>query len=35
MKKFTMWLLSAVFVALIACSIQSISADHESGEGFF
>ena len=35
MKKFTMWLLSAVFVALIAGSIQSISADHESGEGIF
>jgi len=34
-KKFTMWLLSAVFVALIACSIQSISADHESSEGIF
>ncbi len=27
MKKFTIALLSAVFVALIACSIQSISAD--------
>ena len=35
MKKFTMWLLSAVFVTLIACSIQSISADHESGKGIF
>jgi len=38
MKKFTIWLLSAVFVALIACSIQSISADHEwqmDGEGIF
>ena len=35
MKKFTIWLLSAVFVTLIACSIQSISADHESGEGIF
>ena len=35
MKKFTMWLLGAVFVALIACSIQSTSADHESGEGIF
>ena len=34
-KKFTMWLLSAVFVALIACSIQSTSADHESSEGIF
>ena len=30
-----MWLLSAVFVTLIACSIQSISADHESSEGIF
>ena len=28
MKKFTIVLLSTVFVALIACSIQSISADH-------
>ena len=35
MKKFTVWLLSAVFVTLIACSIQSISADHESDEGIF
>jgi len=35
MKKFTIVLLSTVFVALIACSIQSISADHESGEGIF
>ena len=35
MKKFTMWLLSAVFLTLIACSIQSISADHESSEGIF
>jgi len=35
MKKFTIWLLSAVFVTLIACSIQSISADHESDEGIF
>ena len=30
-----MWLLSAVFVTLIACSIQSVSADHESSEGIF
>ena len=30
-----MWLLSAVFLTLIACSIQSISADHESNEGIF
>ena len=35
MKKFTVWSLSAVFIALIACSIQSISADHESDEGIF
>jgi len=31
-----MWLLSVVFVALIACSIQSVSADHlEPGTGLF
>jgi len=35
MKKFTIWLLSVIFVALIAGSIQSISADHESGKGIF
>ena len=35
MKKFTVALLSVIFVALITCSIQSISADHESGEGIF
>ena len=35
MKKFTIALLGAIFVALIACSIQSISADHESDEGIF
>ena len=35
MKKFTIWLLSAVFVALIACSIQLVSADHESSKGIF
>ena len=35
MKKFTVWSLSAVFIALIACSIQSISADHETGKGIF
>ena len=35
MKKFTIALLGAIFVALIACSIQSISADHESSEGIF
>ena len=28
-------LLGVIFVALIACSIQSIYADHESGEGIF
>ena len=28
-------LLGVVFVALIACSIQSVSADHESSEGIF
>ena len=28
-------LLGAIFVALIACSIQSVSADHESDEGIF
>jgi len=36
MKKFTMLLLSVIFVALIACSIQSVYADHlEPGEGIF
>jgi len=35
MKKFTMWLLSAIFVTLIACSIQSVSADHETDKGIF
>ena len=35
MIKFTIALLGAIFVALIACSIQSISADHESDEGIF
>ena len=35
MKKFTVWSLSAVFIALIACSIQSISADHETDKGIF
>jgi len=35
-KKFTIALLSVIFVALIACSIQSISADHlEPGIGIF
>ena len=35
MKRFTKILLGAIFVALAACSIQSISADHESGKGIF
>jgi len=36
MKKFTIALLGAIFVALIACSVQSISADHlEPGTGLF
>ena len=36
MKKFTILLLSVIFVALVACSIQSISADHlEPGQGIF
>ena len=36
MKKFTIALLSTIFVALIACSVQSISADHlEPGPGIF
>ena len=35
MKWLIMQLLGVIFVALIACSIQSISADHESGEGIF
>jgi len=34
-KKFTIVLLSVIFVALIAGSVQSISADHESGKGIF
>ena len=34
-KKFAIALLGIIFVALIACSIQSVSADHESGEGIF
>jgi len=34
-KKFTVALLSVIFVALTTCSIQSIYADHESGEGIF
>jgi len=35
MKWLVMQLLGAIFVALIACSIQSVSADHESSEGIF
>jgi len=35
MKWLVMPLLGVIFVALIACSIQSIYADHESGEGIF
>ena len=35
MKWLVMPLLGVIFVALIACSIQSISADHESGQGIF
>jgi len=35
MKRFTKILLGAIFVALIACSIQSISADHETDKGIF
>ena len=30
-----MLLLGVIFVALIACSIQSVSADHETGKGIF
>ena len=35
MKKFTIALLSTIFVALVACSIQSIYADHELDNGIF
>ena len=35
MKWLVMPLLGVIFVALVACSIQSISADHESGKGIF
>ena len=37
MKKFTIALLSAIFVVLIACSVQSIYADHilRDGKGIF
>ena len=34
-KWLVMPLLGVIFVALTACSIQSISADHESGKGIF
>ena len=35
MKRFTIALLSVIFAALITCSVQSISADHESDKGIF
>ena len=35
MKWLVIPLLGVVFVALIACSIQSTSADHETGKGIF
>ena len=36
MKKFTIALLSTVFVALITCSVQSVTADHvEPGDGIY
>ena len=36
MKKLTTALLSTVFVALIACSVQSVTADHSlGGQGIF
>jgi len=35
MKRFTKILLGAIFVALIACSIQLVYADHESSGGIF
>ena len=37
MKKSTILLLSTIFVALIACSVQSVTADHilEDGKGIF
>jgi hypothetical protein len=34
-KKFTVALLSVIFVVLLVGSVQSISADHESGKGIF
>ena len=35
MKEYTIGLLSTIFVTLVTCSIQSVSADHESDEGIF
>ena len=35
MKKFTIVLLGAILTALITCSIQSASADHETDKGIF
>ena len=35
MKKFTIALLSTVFVALITCSVQSVTADHVEGDGIY
>ena len=35
MKWLVMPLLGVIFVALVACSIQSISADHETDKGIF
>ena len=35
MKWLVMPLLGVIFIVLAACSIQSISADHESGKGIF
>jgi len=34
-KKFTIALLSTVFVALITCSVQSVTADHVEGDGIY
>ena len=35
MRKFTTALLGVIFMVLIACSVQSISADHTTGQGVF
>ena len=35
MKVFVILLLGVIFLALISSSVQSISADHESGNGIF